>query len=149
MCLYFVSMNGVARSEEVVTKPTLHVSCCISILCITLTKDAMLEIAQVLDVHEVLGCFHHLLYTVASSILQFATILCPPSLARMRHRCRHRLSLIFGLTAVCPMIEDVCCLYPTNERSGNISTWKPIHPAYTKPLPSVSCFSTAFLYHLR
>ena len=58
MCLYFVSMNGVARSEEVVTKPTLHVSCCISILCITLTKDAMLEIAQVLDVHEVLGnCF--------------------------------------------------------------------------------------------
>ena len=54
MCLYFVSMNGFARSEEVVTEPALHVSCCISILCITLTKDAMFEIAQVLDVQEVL-----------------------------------------------------------------------------------------------
>ena len=32
MCLYFVIMNGFARSEEVVTEPALHVSRCISIL---------------------------------------------------------------------------------------------------------------------
>ena len=95
------------------------------------------------------GCFHHLLYTVASSILQFATILCPPSLARMRHRCRHRLSSIFGFSTVRPMTNGVGCLYPTYVRRGNISMWKPIHPAYTKPIPSVSCSSTAFLYHLR
>ena len=49
MCLYFVSMNGFARSEEVVTEPTLHVSCCISILCIVLSCYAMFEIAQVLE----------------------------------------------------------------------------------------------------
>ena len=48
MCLYFVSMNGFARSEEVVTEPALRVSCCMSIPCITLTKDAMFEIAQIL-----------------------------------------------------------------------------------------------------
>ena len=57
MCLYFMSMNGFVRSEEVVTEPALHVSCCISVLCITLTKDVMFEIAQVLDVQEVLGNF--------------------------------------------------------------------------------------------
>ena len=55
MYLYFVSMNGFARSEEVVTEPALHVSCCMSILCITLAKNAMFEIAQVLDVQEMLG----------------------------------------------------------------------------------------------
>ena len=47
MYLYFVIMNGVARSEEVVTEPVLRVSCCMSILCITLTKDTMFENAQV------------------------------------------------------------------------------------------------------
>ena len=57
MCLYFVSMNGFARSEKVVTESALHVSCCMSILRITLTKDAMFEIAQILDVQEVLGFF--------------------------------------------------------------------------------------------
>ena len=55
MCLYFVIMNGFARSEEVVTEPALHVSRCVSILHITLTKDTMFEIAQVLDVQEMLG----------------------------------------------------------------------------------------------
>ena len=57
MCLYFVVMNGFVKSEEVVTEPALHVSCCISILRITLTKHAMFEIAQILDVQEVLGDF--------------------------------------------------------------------------------------------
>ena len=55
MCLYLMSMNGFARSEEVVTEPTLYVSRCMSILRITLTKDAMFEIAHVLDVQEMLG----------------------------------------------------------------------------------------------
>ena len=49
MCLYFVSMNGFARSEEVVTESALRVSRCIPILCITLTKDTMFEIAQTLS----------------------------------------------------------------------------------------------------
>ena len=41
------------RSEEVVTEHTLHVSCCMSILCITLTKDSMFEIIQVLEhIHQ-------------------------------------------------------------------------------------------------
>ena len=57
MCLYFVIMNGFARSEEVVTEPALHVSCCISILRITLTKHAMFEIAQIIDVQEVIENF--------------------------------------------------------------------------------------------
>ena len=47
MYLYFVIMNGVARSEEVVTEPALRVSCEMIFLCITLTKDAMFEIAQI------------------------------------------------------------------------------------------------------
>ena len=47
MCLYFVIMNGFARSEEVVTEPVLRVSCEMSILRINTTKDAMFEIAQV------------------------------------------------------------------------------------------------------
>ena len=55
MGLYLMSMNGIARSKEVVTEPVLHVSCCISILRIILKKDAMLEIAQVLDIQEMLG----------------------------------------------------------------------------------------------
>ena len=55
MYLYFVIMNGFARSEEVVTEPALRVSRCVSILRIILKKDAMLEIAQVLDVQEMLG----------------------------------------------------------------------------------------------
>ena len=49
MCLYFVIMNGFARSEEVVTEPALRVSRCIPILRITLTKDTMFEIAQTLS----------------------------------------------------------------------------------------------------
>ena len=49
-------MNGSARSKEV-TEPALHVSCKIITLCITLKKDAMFEIAQVLDVQKVLGNF--------------------------------------------------------------------------------------------
>ena len=58
MCLYFVVMNGFARSEEVVTESAFHVSHCIFIiLCITLTKHAMFEIIQVLDVQEMLGNF--------------------------------------------------------------------------------------------
>ena len=48
MYLHFVIMNDFARSEEVVTESVLRVSCEMSILCITLTKDAMLEIAQIL-----------------------------------------------------------------------------------------------------
>ena len=55
MYLYFVIMNGFVRSEEVVTESAFHVSRCVSILCITLTKDAMFEIAQVLDVQEMFG----------------------------------------------------------------------------------------------
>ena len=55
MCLYFVIMNGFVRSEEVVTEPALHVSCCVSILRIISSCHAMLEIIQVLDVQEVLG----------------------------------------------------------------------------------------------
>ena len=55
MCLYFVSMNGFARAEEVVTEPALHVSCEMSILHITSSCDTMLEIIQVLDVQEMLG----------------------------------------------------------------------------------------------
>ena len=54
MCLYFMSMNGFARSEEVVTEPALHVSRYISILHIVLSCHAMFEIIQVLDVQEVL-----------------------------------------------------------------------------------------------
>ena len=49
MYLYFVNMNGFERSEEVVTESVLRVSCEMSILCITLTKDAMFEIAQILE----------------------------------------------------------------------------------------------------
>ena len=45
--LYFVIMNGVARSEEVVTEPALRVSCEMIFLCITLTKDVMFETAQI------------------------------------------------------------------------------------------------------
>ena len=56
------------------------------------------------------GCFHHLLYTLASPILRFVIILCPPSLASIRHRCRHRLSSILGLTTVRPRINGVWCL---------------------------------------
>ena len=53
MRLYLMSMNGFARSEEVVTEPALYVSRCMSILCITLTKDTMFEIAQVLErIHQ-------------------------------------------------------------------------------------------------
>ena len=59
MCLHFMSMNGVARSEEVVTEPALRVSRCISILCITLTKDEMFEIAQVLDVQKSIESSYH------------------------------------------------------------------------------------------
>ena len=55
MCLYFVIMNGFARSEEVVTEPALHVSRYMSILCIVLSCYAMFEIIQVLDVQEMLG----------------------------------------------------------------------------------------------
>ena len=55
MCLYSVSMNGFVRSEEVVTESAFHVSCEMSILHITLTKNAMFEIIQVLDVQEMLG----------------------------------------------------------------------------------------------
>ena len=55
MCLYFVIMNGFARSEEVVTEPALRVSRCVSILHIVLSCHTMLEIAQVLDVQEMLG----------------------------------------------------------------------------------------------
>ena len=55
MYLYFVIMNGFARCEEVVTESALHVSRCVSILCIVLSCYAMLEIIQVLDVQEVLG----------------------------------------------------------------------------------------------
>ena len=49
MYLHFVIMNDFARSEEVVTESVLRVSCEMSILCITLTKDAMFEIAQILE----------------------------------------------------------------------------------------------------
>ena len=49
MYLYFVVMNGFVRSEEVVTEPALHISRCISILRIILTKDAKFEIAQILE----------------------------------------------------------------------------------------------------
>ena len=48
MYLYFVSMNGFAISEEV-TKPALRVSCEMSILRINMTKDAMFELAQILE----------------------------------------------------------------------------------------------------
>ena len=60
-------MNGFARSEEVVTEPALHVSRCMSIPCITLTKDAMFEIAQVFEhqyqsiesgYHSYVDCLH-------------------------------------------------------------------------------------------
>ena len=47
-----MSMNGFVRSEEVVTEPALHISRYMSILHITLTKDTMFEIAQVLDVQD-------------------------------------------------------------------------------------------------
>ena len=49
MYWYYVIMNGFARSEEVVTEPALRVSRCIPILRITLTKDAIFEIAQILE----------------------------------------------------------------------------------------------------
>ena len=177
MCLYFLVLDSSLWSKEV-TEPSLHVSCEMIRLCIALTKDAMFEIAQILDVQKVLGnffpsarmiftiqreraapftfglytwelvnksylflelslysgnkvilntlsetfnndtpntlylsgCFHHLLYTLASLILRFAIILCPPSLAKMRHRCRYRLSSILGLTTVYPRIKGVWCL---------------------------------------
>ena len=57
MCLYFVVMNGFARSEEVVTESAPYVSCEISILRIVLSCHTMFEIIQVLDVQEVLGNF--------------------------------------------------------------------------------------------
>ena len=53
MCLYLASTKGFARSKEV-TELALQVSCVIIMFRITLTKDAMFEIAQVLDVQEVL-----------------------------------------------------------------------------------------------
>ena len=49
MYLYFVIMNGFARSEEVVTEPALRVSRCVSILHIVLSCHAMFEIAQTLS----------------------------------------------------------------------------------------------------
>ena len=57
MYLYFVVMNGFARSEDVATEPALQVSCEISIFRITLTKHAMFEIAQIIDVQEVIENF--------------------------------------------------------------------------------------------
>ena len=54
MYLYFVSMNGFARPEEVVAESALCVSRCMTILRITSSCHAMLEIIQVLDVQEVL-----------------------------------------------------------------------------------------------
>ena len=54
MYLYFVIMNGFARSEEVITEPTLHVSRKIFILRIASSYHAMLEVAQVFDIQEML-----------------------------------------------------------------------------------------------
>ena len=56
MCLYFMVLDSCLWSEEV-TELALHVACESIILYITLTKDAMFEIAQVLDVQKVLGNF--------------------------------------------------------------------------------------------
>ena len=50
MCLHFMVLDSSLRSEEVVTEPICYFSRCMSILRITLTKDAMFEIAQVLDI---------------------------------------------------------------------------------------------------
>ena len=50
ICLYFMVLDSSILSKEVVTEPISYFSRCISIFRITLTKDAMFEIAQVLDI---------------------------------------------------------------------------------------------------
>ena len=55
MYLYFVIMNGFARSEEVVAESALRVSRKVFILRITSSCHTMLEIIHILDVQEVFG----------------------------------------------------------------------------------------------